>query len=567
MMQSMPRSWRMVKLGVFLQRRKDTVLPVTLPDNFVGLVGLEDIQDGGRGGITIRQTKPQEIESLKTRFEAGDILYGKLRPYLNKVGIAPQTGLCSTEIWAFTTSPLVDPRFVTFFLASFFFVDRVASLTKGANLPRLDAYTFDSIEIPLPPLSEQKRIVGILQEAEEIRRLRAEAEAKTTELIPAAFADLFGKGKIASFESRKVSTLCNLVRGSSPRPQGDPLFYGPGVPRLMVQDLTRDGWFVTPQIDSLTELGSTKSRPMKAGDVVMAVSGAPGLPAILRVDCCIHDGFVGFRDLNPRLRPIFFVGWLQQQRLKLEREAVGAIFRNLATPQIREWRVPLPPLELQEKFEFMVQEVNELSNPSKVLMPSKLHAQLVSSLSAHAFSGQLTANWRDAHQDQLAIEARERDAALKEAGAAFTSTRRATLQEEIEEFLQDRTDGIYSDLNREQRGLLREIERMVGGVRYARYFSAQKLSVYLSESPLRRNPHAIEGHLAVFAARGLLIAVSREEQTEDTSEFVFGNAYRLPLHDHDPPEGEEGVPRIGDHARLRELERLAAQLEKERGLT
>ena len=108
---------------------------------------------------------------------------------------------------------------------------------------------------------------------------------------------------------------------------------------------------------------------------------------------------------------------------------------------------------------------------------------------------------------------------------------------------------------------------MVGGVRYARYFSAQLLSDYLSEGPLRRNPQAIEGHLAVFAARGLIIPVSREEQTEDTGEFVFGNAYRLPLEDYEPREGEEGEPRIGDHSRLRELERLAAQLEKERALT
>src|SRR5687768_13084626 len=104
-----PQSWRMVKLGDCMQRRKETVLPATLPDGFVGLVGLEDIQDGGRGGITVRQTKPREIESLKTCFRAGDILYGKLRPYLNKVGIAPQVGLCSTEIWAFSPSPVVDP--------------------------------------------------------------------------------------------------------------------------------------------------------------------------------------------------------------------------------------------------------------------------------------------------------------------------------------------------------------------------------------------------------------------------------------------------------------------------
>jgi hypothetical protein len=141
------------------------------------------------------------------------------------------------------------------------------------------------------------------------------------------------------------------------------------------------------------------------------------------------------------------------------------------------------------------------------------------------------------------------------------------MQAEIEAMLEGPTDGINSDLNREQRDLLRDIKRMVGGVPYARYFTAEQLSQYISTGLLRRNAQGVEGHLAVLAARGLIIPVSREEQTEDTGQFVFGNAYRLPLNDFEPGEGVEGEPQIGDHARLRELKRLAARLEKEGGLT
>jgi len=191
---------------------------------------------------------------------------------------------------------------------------------------------------------------------------------------------------------------------------------------------------------------------------------------------------------------------------------------------------------------------------------------LSAAVSAFAFSGQLTAGWRESHREELAREAQDRDDALKEAGATISRPRRPTLQDEIDAMLQDRTDGIFSDLNREQRLLLRELQRMVSGAPYAHYFSAQQLGDYLREGPLHRNPQAVEDHLAVLAARGLIVPVSREEQTEDTGEFVFGNAYRLPLEDYEPHEGEKGEPRVGDHGRLRELERLAAQLEKERAL-
>jgi hypothetical protein len=159
------------------------------------------------------------------------------------------------------------------------------------------------------------------------------------------------------------------------------------------------------------------------------------------------------------------------------------------------------------------------------------------------------------------------------------SIRRTTIQE-IEEVGELPTGGIYSELNNEQRLLLREIRRMVGGVRYARYFTAETLSDYLATGMLRRNPQATEGHLGVLAARGLIIPVSREEQTGDTGAFVFGNAYRLPLEDNVDyrsteagdailtEAGEEIVVDqvVGDSSRLREMDRLAVLMETERSL-
>lgn len=563
MMHSMPRSWRMVKLGLCLQRRKDTVLPSTLSEQSVGLVGLEDIEDGGRGGISIRQAKPQEIQSLKTRFERGDILYGKLRPYLNKVGIAPQVGVCSTEIWAFTPIPLLDYRFATFFLASSFFVERVASFTKGANLPRLDTDAFDSIEIPLPPLSEQQRIVDILQEAEEIRRLRAEAESKTAALIPAMFAATFGElyfGK-SPFPITSLSSIGELDRGKSKhRPRDEPSLYGGPYPFIQTGDIAQSNGWITRYGQTYSEKGLEQSRLWPKGTLAITIAANIGSTAILTFDACFPDSIVGFTP-NRGISVEYVRWWLLGYQKKLEIQAPQGAQKNINLQVLRSIQIPVPPLQLQVKFQESVQ--NLCSQMESAAIGTTSFASLASSLSAHAFSGQLTADWRESHRESLAIEASERDAALKEAGATSSYLRRETIQE-MEAFFQDRTDGIYSELNREQRVLLRELNRMVGGVRYARYFSAQMLSEYISEGPLRRNPQAIEEHLAVFAARGLIIPVSREEQTEDTGKFVFGNAYRLPLRDYEPREGEEGEPRIGDHARLRELERLAAQVEKER---
>ena len=119
----------------------------------------------------------------------------------------------------------------------------------------------------------------------------------------------------------------------------------------MVADLTRDGKVVSAHIDTLTELGAKQSRPMTRGDVVIAVSGAPGLPAILAHDACIHDGFVGLRDLDrKRLDADFLYAYLTFVRATSNGKAVGAIFKNLTTDQIKGIDIPELPLAEQRRI-------------------------------------------------------------------------------------------------------------------------------------------------------------------------------------------------------------------------
>lgn len=206
--------------------------------------------------------------------------------------------------------------------------------------------------MPLVSLSEQRRIVDLLSRAENIARMRREAEQKAKEVIPALFLDMFGDPATnpKGWAVKTIDQFCTLVRGSSPRPQGDPRFFGGPVPRLMIADITRDGTYVTPTIDSLTLEGAERSRPMKCGDVVMAVSGAVGLPAILAVDGCIHDGFVGFRALAQEITVEYLYTYLSVVRREYAKQAVGATFQNLKTDQIKAWIVPIPPVDMQNLF-------------------------------------------------------------------------------------------------------------------------------------------------------------------------------------------------------------------------
>jgi type I restriction enzyme, S subunit len=436
-MQSIPPTWRAVKLGVCLQRGKDTVMPATLSDASVGLVGLEDIQDGGRGGITIRQTKPQEIQSLKTRFVTGDILYGKLRPYLNKVGIAPQAGLCSTEIWAFAPTALINSLFAAYFLASSSFVDRVASLTKGANLPRLDMEAFDSIEIPLPPLSEQQRIVEILQEAEEIRRLRAEAEAKTAEMIPAVFEGVFGD-PVRNPRKWSMQPLAALINDTPKNGLYKPAhLYGEGTPIIRIGDFTggilrnsRALQRVRIAEDEIEQFGVTNGQILINRVNSIEHLGKSLLVASLTEPTVYESNMMRLDPKREKVLPDFLIGCLQHASIvaKLRAKAKKAINQaSINQTDVVTLHIPVPPITAQEAFRAHVSTIEQLRAFGEQAVGTE--RELSTALAAHAFSGQLTAEWREAHQDTLAFEARERDAALKEAGVITSRSRRGTIQE------------------------------------------------------------------------------------------------------------------------------------------
>ncbi|WP_367871721.1 restriction endonuclease subunit S [Luteolibacter sp. Populi] len=511
---------------------------------------------------------------------AGDILYGKLRPYLNKVGIAPQAGLCSTEIWAFGPSPLVDSKFAAFFLASSFFVERVVSMTKGANLPRLDAEDFDSIEMPLPPLSEQKRIVEILQEADEIRDLRAQAEAKTADLIPAMFFEHFVARNQHGFVPlyKLADAVSGVAVGRKTRGMTSEVSY------LRVANV-QAGYVDLDEVKTtLATDGEVAQFGLMAGDILLTEGGdfdklGRGCLWEGQVEPCIHQNHVfRVRPDSSRLNSHFFAHYLQSAKAKNYFLRCAKKTTNLASinlSQLKQLPVPDVSLEDQLRFEDQIREAQQCGTAST----DKLFRSLVDSLSAHAFSGELTAKWREANSSRLDAEVHERDQTLKSTRgriAELLTHGTATSKATASLVLEDHADGIYSDLNREQWLLFGEIKRMVGGSSYIRYFNARMLGEYLRTPPLRKNPQAIEGHLAVLAVRGLLIPVSREEQTEDTGEYLFGNAYRLVLKDR-PNEVQLGGKTItfngepitmgsepGDLTRLREMERLIGQLEKER---
>jgi restriction endonuclease S subunit len=245
----------------------------------------------------------------------------------------------------------------------------IAQMTGTGGLQRVPRRFVEDFLIPLPLVEVQKQIVV---EIEGYQKVIDGARAVINNYRPHIAAN-------SAWPLVMLGAISTIVRGSSPRPQGDPKYFGGPVPRLMVADITRDGMYATPKIDSLTRAGASKSRPMKKGDVIITVSGNPGLPTILSVDACIHDGFVGLRELRKDVLPAYLYYALCELHEQHGAQSVGAVFKNLTTSQIAEFKIPLPPLSVQKSIVAKIEAEQSLVNANReliVLMENKIQSAI-----------------------------------------------------------------------------------------------------------------------------------------------------------------------------------------------
>jgi type I restriction enzyme M protein len=272
----------------------------------------------------------------------GDVLISRLPDPVGRSCLVPRSQnrmitAVDCTIVRFDETKLLPKLFVYLTRTENYYKELNQYLT-GASRQRVSRSNLAQIRLPIAPISVQKEIVVKLERYQNIidrAKHTIAAYQSQIEVDP-------------EWPRQKLGDLSDIVRGSSPRPQGDPKYYGGNIPRLMIADITRDGMYVEPKIDFLTEEGAKLSRPMKKGDVVIAVSGNVGLPAILKVDACVHDGFVGFRELAKDIMPEFLYYYLLQQKEQSGDQSIGAIFKNLTTNQVSDFEIPLPSLEVQK---------------------------------------------------------------------------------------------------------------------------------------------------------------------------------------------------------------------------
>jgi type I restriction enzyme S subunit len=176
----LPEGWRWVRLGEVAWRDAITLQPRDQPDAVFHYLGMEHVAPGQWDEPTPVELRGAEIKSQVIVYRPGLVLYGKLRPYLNKVVVPSAEGIASTEFVPIAVnSDVLEPRYLGAYLRSPSFVAYATRNTTGSRQPRMRLEALWGAIIPLPPLAEQHRIVAHLQAVQEKIKALKEAQAAT----------------------------------------------------------------------------------------------------------------------------------------------------------------------------------------------------------------------------------------------------------------------------------------------------------------------------------------------------------------------------------------------------
>ena len=160
-----PESWKWVRLGdcSSYAQAKVKISPLSITSDMWSL-DLEDIEKETGRIHTFCKAAERKISGDRVCFAKGQILYSKLRPYLKKILVAPDAGICTPELVPFSVYGGIRPDYIANALRAPHVDFVINSVTYGVKMPRVGTETMVNLLIPLPPLAEQKRIVGKIEE-------------------------------------------------------------------------------------------------------------------------------------------------------------------------------------------------------------------------------------------------------------------------------------------------------------------------------------------------------------------------------------------------------------------
>jgi len=370
--------------------------PTDLPMPGHGIADIEDTAD------LITEKGLQSCSA--SLLPPGTVIFST-RATIGKIGIAKVPLTTNQGFANFTPKECTDSKYLAYSLQ--FYTPQITQLAGSTTFKEVSRGAIKRFKILLPTITEQRRIVEILDQADRLRKLRAEADKKAERILPALFINMFGDPATnpMGWPVYDFSEITEFVTDGTHQ---SPKFSGSGIPFLFVQNI------VSGKIDFETKKFIshetyeilTKNRKPQRGDILYSTVGSYGVAVLVETDRLFsfqrHIGHI--RCLEELVDPYFLCAQMNTPFIKMQADqrARGIAQKTVNLSEIKQFKAVIPSKEKQQKFISLAKDT--LAKLDMQRQQADKLAELFNVLLHRAFAGDLTASWRQAHMKELLQE-------------------------------------------------------------------------------------------------------------------------------------------------------------------
>ena len=293
-------------------------------------------------------------------------LYDKPSVLIGRKGTIDKVKFIDTPFWTVDTlfyteinEEIVLPKFLFYKMSLINFMN----YNEGTTIPSLRTETLNRLVFDIPPLPTQQKIAAILSSLDDKIELNNKINTNLEQQAQALFKnwfvdfDPFGGKMPEGWKVGKLGEFVEIKRGGSPRPI-QKFLSDEGYRWLKISDVTSlSAPFVLNIAEHIKEEGLSKTVFLKAGSLVLSNSATPGIPKILDLDTCIHDGWLYFPKSQLSNEYLYLL--FKEIRPQLVNLGNGSIFTNLKTDILKNFEISLPSTETLSKFQNIIKPIFE----------------------------------------------------------------------------------------------------------------------------------------------------------------------------------------------------------------
>ena len=366
------KGMRRIKLGEVADEVRDKWSGSTAGVPVVGLEHLEPDE------IWLRKWEKDVEENTFTKaFRKGQLLLGRRRVYQKKLSLAPCDGICSGDITVIAAKPkAILPELLPFYLRTDSFFDYAMQGSAGSLSPRVKWAHLADYEFDLPPLDRQRELAELLWAANDLKEKYKKLISASDEMLKAKFREMFGDDEVSeNYLHKRVGELAERVtKGTTPTSVGFQ-FEDQGTIRFVkAENITDDGRFMLGEMSYISSECNEKlaRSQLQEGDYLFSIAGVIGRTAIVSREILPANtnqaiSIIRLRETDEIDRGFLYAvlrsSYVMDQCGQKQKQTAQA---NISLEDVRNLRIPLPPLDLQRQFvEIAAQEEKVKANLKK----------------------------------------------------------------------------------------------------------------------------------------------------------------------------------------------------------